>query len=222
MKLSFQLKGYRNSFQTERSEMNIGIKRLKFGVELGVFALMAGTLIAGCGGGGAPSSGSTAVASYIADDMSGSFSGNWWVGNWLGSSPVASATVLTETLAATSQPTTFNVTENYQALVNGTWSSLAVSSGGAYNLTPNGWAFSTNGMLGNLSWTAVMAPMLLWCLPTVPHTTTPSPGVTWPGRLWSALAPALRLASTLPELRATAWPIPRIFISCITCPTACR
>ena len=98
--------------------MNFGIKRLKFGAELGVLALIAGTLIAGCGGGGTADSGTTAsaggttVASFIADEMSGSFSGSWWVGNRFGSSPVASATALTETLAATSQPTTFSVTRN--------------------------------------------------------------------------------------------------------------
>lgn len=135
--------------------MNNGIKRLKFGAELGVFALMAGTLIAGCGGGAAgsgttPSAGGTAVASYIADGMSGSFNGNWRVGSWLGFSP-ASATALTETLAATSLSTTFSVTKNNLELVNGIWSNFfVISSGGSsYNLTPNGWAISTNDMLGN-------------------------------------------------------------------------
>lgn len=96
-----------------------------------------------------PSAGGTAVASYTADEMGGSFGGNWWVGNRFGTSPVASATAFTETLAGTSQPTVFSVTENDQALINGIWSNLAVSSGGSYNLTPNGWAYSTNDMVGN-------------------------------------------------------------------------
>lgn len=90
-----------------------------------------------------------AVSGYITDGMGGSFSGNWWTGNRFGASPVASATALTETLSGTSQPTVFSVAKNDQALVNGTWSNLAVSSVGSYNLTPNGWALSTNDMVGN-------------------------------------------------------------------------
>ncbi|HEY6096329.1 MAG TPA: hypothetical protein VIU93_15420 [Gallionellaceae bacterium] len=152
--------------------MKNGIRLLKCGAELGMFALMVGILMAGCGGGGGgggggstgtgtsggtpwwtvgttPSAGGTAVASYIAGEMSGSFGGKWWVGNWFGSTPAASATALTETLAGTAQPTVFNVTKNQQALINGAWSNLTVSSGSSYNLTPNGWALSTNDMLGS-------------------------------------------------------------------------
>lgn len=148
--------------------MNKGFKLLKHGTELGMLALMAGILITGCGGGGgqagsatnsggtpwwtvgtSPSAIGSAVAGYIADGMGGSFNGKWWNGNNFGTSPAASATLMTETMAATSQPTVFSVTKNYQALINGAWSNLAVSNGSSYNLTPNGWALSGSDLAGS-------------------------------------------------------------------------
>lgn len=118
--------------------------------------LLAGSLMTGCGGGGGsgPSADGTspdgsAVASYVTDQQGASFTGSWWTGNHFAATPVASATARTHNLTATAQPTTFDVATRSQALVSGTWSDLAVSSGGYYGLTPNGWAYSSNDLVGS-------------------------------------------------------------------------
>lgn len=123
---------------------------LRKGASILVCGLVCGLLIAGCGGGGGggagsgsvsatPSSPGTAVATFIADQQGGSFAGSWYTGDY-GSTVAASASAYTDTTTATTQPTVFSLSSNYQILANGSWSPLALANGSAYYLTPGGWS----------------------------------------------------------------------------------
>jgi hypothetical protein len=131
-------------------------KLLKYGTEALTLGLLTGMLMAGCGGGNGtsasnntlPSASGTVVASYVADQQNGSFTGIWYTGSAFNTTP-ASATAYTETLANTTTASIYDVTSTFKALINGSWGIGTQNNATSYNLGPSGWVLDTDEPTGN-------------------------------------------------------------------------